>query len=346
MSTRRPRCSVRPPARLCRCALLVALVFSAGCGEDESSATAPSGAAAPPLQYPYTIVTTTGMVADIVRQVASDKATVIGLLGEGVDPHLYKPTRADVVKIITADLIFYSGLMLEGRMSDTFTKAGNHGSKVYPVTQIIDEKYLLEPPDFKGHWDPHVWMDVSAWSQCVQVVADALGDFDPSNATTYQANATVYVAKLDGLHAYVTKVIASIPEQQRVLITAHDAFNYFSRAYGIKVMGVQGISTESEAGLDDINRIVDFIVSDQISAVFVESSVSDKNVKALIEGADAQGHAVTIGGELFSDAMGAPRTYEGTYMGMLDHNATTIARALGGKAPPRGMNGKLSGKSH
>ena len=184
-------------------------------------------------------------------------------------------------------------------------------------------------------------MDVSAWSQCVQVVADALGDFDPSNATTYQANATVYVAKLDGLHAYVTKVIASIPEQQRVLITAHDAFNYFGRAYGIEVVGIQGLSTESEAGIEDVNRLVNMLVDKKITAVFVESSVSDRNVNALIEGAAAKGHTVTIGGRLFSDAMGQTGTYKGTYIGMLDHNITTISKALGGNAPEGGY-AKLS----
>lgn len=298
-------------------------------------------ASAPP-SYPYRIVTTCGMVTDIVRRVAGDRAEVEGLMGEGVDPHLYKPTRNDVARIQSAHAVFYSGLMLEGRMGDTLVKAARDGRVVHAVTELIDESYLLEPPGLQGHWDPHVWMDVKAWSKAVEAVAKALSDYDPANASTYAANAQACREELEALDAYVRQVIASIPAERRVLITAHDAFNYFGRAYGIEVLGIQGISTESEAGLSDINRLVDLIVSRGISAVFVESSVSDKNVTALVEGAKARGHAVTIGGRLFSDAMGRPGTYEGTYVGMIDHNATTIARALGGEAPERGMSGKLS----
>ncbi len=300
------------------------------------------GRAAAPPSSPYRIVTTCGMVTDIVRQVAGDKAIVEGLMGEGVDPHLYKPTRNDVARILDAQVVFYSGLMLEGRMTDTFIKAARDGRVVHAVTELIDESYLLEPPGMAGHWDPHVWMDVKAWSRAVEAVAKALSDYDAANKGHYASNAEAYRAQLTALDDYVKGVIASIPAERRVLITAHDAFNYFGRAYGIEVLGIQGISTESEAGLSDINRLVDLIVSRRISAVFVESSVSDKNVTALVEGAKSRGHSVTIGGRLFSDAMGRPGTYEGTYIGMIDHNATTIARALGGQAPERGMNGKLS----
>jgi manganese/zinc/iron transport system substrate-binding protein len=286
------------------------------------------------------------MVADIVRHVAGDKGQVNGLMGEGVDPHLYKPTRSDVAAVLRADVIFYSGLMLEGRMTDTFFQAARRGKPVYPVTELIEESFLLEPPAFQGHWDPHVWMDAAAWSKCVDAIANKLAEYDPTNAEFYRANAKAYREELDELDTYVRDVIASIPESQRVLITAHDAFNYFGRAYSIEVMGIQGISTESEAGLQDINDLVDFLVERKIGAVFVESSVSDKNVRALIEGARSRGHRVTIGGTLFSDAMGAPGSYEGTYIGMVDHNATAIARALGGKAPAKGMNDKLSGAHH
>ncbi len=297
---------------------------------------------AEPPRVPYTIVATTGMVADIARQVAGDRANVVGLLGEGVDPHLYKPTRNDVANILRADMIFYSGLMLEGRMTDSFVRASRRNPHVYAVTEQIDEAFLLEPPGFDGHWDPHVWMDVNAWSKAVGVITEALASYDPAHADAYRQNASAYLAQLAELDAYTKRVIGSIPEDQRVLITAHDAFNYFSRAYGIEVRGIQGISTDSEAGLDDINRLVDFLVDRRIQAIFVESSVSDKNVRALIEGARSRGHTVRIGGELFSDAMGAPGAYEGTYVGMIDHNATTIARALGGEAPERGLHGKLS----
>ncbi len=301
----------------------------------------PPQTAASPRTYPYRTTTTTGMINDIVRRVAGDLATTRNIIGEGVDPHLYKPTRGDVAALISADVVFYNGLMLEGKMADTLVKVGRSGKPVYAVTQLLDEKYLLEPPEFAGHFDPHVWMDVQAWSRAVEAVAKALGEFDPANAAAYQANAQRYNQRLEKLDAYVRRVIASIPKKQRVLITAHDAFNYFGRAYDIDVRGIQGISTESEAGIQDINRLVDFIVHNEIKAVFVETSVADRNVRALIEGAKHRGRHVVIGGSLFSDAMGKPRTYEGTYIGMIDHNATLIARALGGQAPLKGLQGKL-----
>ena len=296
---------------------------------------------ADPHRYPYGVTATTGMVADIVRQVAGEKAAVTGIIGEGVDPHLYKPTRNDVAALMSADVCFYNGLMLEGKMSDTLIKVGRRGKPVFAVTELIDEECLLEPPEFLGHFDPHMWMDVRAWMKAIEAVAEALAEFDPSHTQDYRANAARYIEELHELDDYVRRVIATIPREKRVLITAHDAFNYFGRSYDIEVRGIQGISTESEAGLKDINRLVDQIVNSGIRAVFVETSVSDKNVLALVEGAGARKHKVIIGGWLFSDAMGRPGTYEGTYIGMLDHNATTITRALGGDAPERGMQGKL-----
>ncbi len=283
------------------------------------------------------IVATTGMVADITRQVAGQHANVESLMGEGVDPHLYKPTAADAKAIVSADMVFYSGLMLEGRMADTFLKAARIGKVVYPVTELIEETYLLEPPEFEGHWDPHVWMDVSAWSKAVETIAAVLCEQDPENCRDYKNNAEAYNKTLAELHQYAVGSIRSIPKSQRILITAHDAFNYFGRAYGIEVVGVQGLSTESEAGLEDVNRLVHMLVENQVAAVFVESSVSDRNVNALIEGAASKEHDVRIGGRLFSDAMGEAGTYEGTYIGMLDHNITTITRALGGHVPEGGF---------
>lgn len=290
----------------------------------------------------YAIVTTCGMVTDIVREVAGDKAKVGGLMGEGVDPHLYKPTRDDVAKLLGADVVFYSGLMLEGRMTDTFLKVARRGTPVFAVTELLDEKFLLEPKEFQGHTDPHVWMDVRAWMEAVKVVGRSLGEVDPGNLSFYQQNAERYSAQLAKLEEYAKKTMSSIPKERRVLITAHDAFNYFGRAYGIDVRGIQGISTESEAGVADINKLVDFIVERKLPAIFVESSVSDKNIKALVEGSNSRGHSVRIGGQLFSDAMGQPGTYEGSYIGMIDHNVTAIARALGGEAPERGLSGKLA----
>jgi len=311
----------------------------AGCGDSSTAppATAVTGAAkAGGRTYPYKVVTTVGMVTDIVQHVAGDKAKVHGIIGEGVDPHLYKTTRNDVAAMLEADAVFYSGLMLEGKMSDTLVKVSGQ-KPVFAVTQLLDEKYLLEPAEFQGHFDPHVWMDASAWMKAVEAVAKSLGEFDAPNAALYQSNAAAYLEELKKLDAYAKQAIGSIPQERRVLITAHDAFNYFGRAYNLDVRGIQGISTESEAGLQDLNKLVDLIVSKDISAVFVETSVSEKNVKALVEVAASRGKKVAIGGKLFSDAMGAP----GTYVGMIDHNVTVIARALGGEAPERGFQGKL-----
>ena len=311
-----------------------------GCdrGSNAGGATTKS---AGPTKYPYTVVTTVGMVRNIVQQVAGDKAKVTGIIGSGVDPHLYKPTRSDVAALLGADVVFYSGLMLEGKMSDTFVKIATSGKPVFAVTEKIDESFLLSPPEFAGHHDPHVWMDPKGWMKAVEVVAESLLQYDAANASLYKQNADSYLAELRKLDAYAAKALGSIPEKQRVLITAHDAFNYFGRAYGMEVKGIQGISTESEAGLQDLNNLVQFIVDRDIKAVFVESSVAEKNVRALIDGANARGKSVAIGGTLFSDAMGAEGTYEGTYIGMIDHNVTVITRSLGGDAPEKGMQGKL-----
>lgn len=313
-------------------ALLLVWIGVGGCDEKRSEA----------LSYPYRITTTVGMVGDIVRNVAGDRGEVRGIIGEGVDPHLYKPTRSDVQQLQSADIIFYSGLLLEGRLADTLETIAELGKPAYAVTSGIDESTLLAPPGFEGHYDPHVWMDVQAWMQAVHLVAETLAGFDPRNAAHYRENAKQYLEQLEELDQYARQVLQTLPEKSRVLVTAHDAFNYFGRAYGLEVVGIQGISTESEAGLEDINRLVDLLVERDIRAVFVETSVADKNVRALIEGAASRGHEVTIGGTLFSDAMGEPGTYEGTYVGMLDHNVTVIARGLGGTAPARGMQNKLN----
>ena len=286
------------------------------------------------------ITCTIGMITDICRQVVGDRAEVTGIIGQGVDPHLYQATRADVALIARADLVFYNGLMLEGKMADALMKVGRK-RPVYAVTELLDKQVLLEPPEFRGHYDPHVWMDPLLWKKATEMVAETLAEIDPPNADDYRADYSRYAERLDRLHEYTRRSLATIPKERRVLVTAHDAFNYFARAYDLQVEGIQGISTESEAGIADINRLVRLLVDRDIGAVFVESSVSDKNVRALVEGAAAKGHDVVIGGTLFSDAMGAPGTYEGTYIGMIDHNVTTVTRALGGRAPERGMQGKL-----
>lgn len=308
--------------------LLIGLSFaSCGAGSDASADVGAEG-------QPYRIVCTVGMITDVVRNVAGDYAEVEGIIGEGVDPHLYKPTRGDVVRLSQADVVFYNGLLLEGKMTDVLVRVASTGKPVKAVTEAILEEtdYLMEKDDGSEHTDPHVWMDVSGWLRAVPVVAETLAAYDPEHAEVYRANADSYMTELRALDAYAKAAMATIPEGQRVLVTAHDAFNYLGRAYGIEVRGIQGVSTESEAGVRDLEDLVDFIVDRKIPAVFVETSVAEKNVRALVEGSQARGHDVEIGGSLFSDAMGQPGTYEGTYIGMIDHNVTTITNALGGEA--------------
>jgi len=320
--------------------LAASLVLGAcGGGTSEEAEDAAGSDSAEPTRL---LVATTGMVTDAVRNVAGDRAEVVGLIGSGVDPHLYSPTRGDVARLLEADVIFYNGLLLEGKMTDALIRAATAGKPVHAVTELLDESYLLEPEEFAGLHDPHVWMDPAAWAQTVNVIRDRLVEFDPDGAAEYEANAAAYRVRIEELDAYAERVLASVPEPQRVLVTAHDAFNYFGRRFGYEVVGIQGISTESEAGVRDIERLVDMLVERQIGAVFVESTVSERHVNALVTGARARGHEVVIGGELYSDAMGDAGTYEGTYMGMIDHNVTTIARALGGEAPERGLHGRLS----
>ncbi|MEM7749663.1 MAG: zinc ABC transporter substrate-binding protein, partial [Pseudomonadota bacterium] len=215
---------------------------------------------------------------------------------------------------------------------------------VVAVAEGLSQQKLLTHDDYDNKFDPHVWMDPDLWAEVVSEIQKALTDVSPEQKQAFAANAQKYLRDVRKLAAYAKQVLATVPEDSRVLLTAHDAFNYFGRAYGFEVIGIQGISTESEAGLKRIRELVDMLVRRKIAAVFVESSVSDRNIRALIEGAAALEHEVTIGGELFSDAMGPDGSYEGTYIGMIDHNATTIARALGGKAPARGVTGRLAEK--
>ena len=317
---------------LSRVSAVILSSFLVGCGGGDTNAEVSADAANDTDRY--RIVTTVGMITDVVRNVAGERAVVEGIIGEGVDPHVYKPTRGDVVKLRNADVVFYNGLLLEGQLTDILVRVASEGKPVRAVTEAILEEtdYLMQEPGATGYTDPHVWMDVRGWMKGVPVIAETLIAYDPDHASAYAANKEAYIAELKALDAYAREAIRSIPEDQRVLVTAHDAFRYLGRAYGIEVRGIQGLSTESEAGVKDIERLIDLIVERQIPAVFVETSVADKNVRALIEGARARGHDLVIGGELYSDAMGTPGTYEGTYIGMIDHNVTTIANALGGEA--------------
>ncbi len=312
---------------------LMAFVFMAAAGL--FSATASS-------ETRLSIVTTTAMIGDPVRQVAGDRAIVESLMGEGVDPHLYRPNRSDVVRLTRADLIFFNGLNLEPQMEPALDRIAGTGKPVIAVAEAVDDAERLSPPEFGGHFDPHVWMDPGLWVAVAEAARDALTALNPAGAETYAGNAAAYSDRLLALRRYARETLGTVPKDARVLVTAHDAFNYFGRAFDFEVIGIQGISTESEAGLRRIEELVDLLVDRRIPAVFVESSVSERNVRALVDGAAARGHTVVIGGQLYSDAMGAPGTYEGSYIGMIDHNVTTIARALGGDAAPAGMNGQLA----
>ncbi len=290
----------------------------------------------------HAIVTTTAMIGDSVRHVAGDRGDVVSLMGEGVDPHLYRPSRSDVARLTRADFIFFNGLNLEPQMEPALDRIAGIGRPVIAVAEAVDVSQRLSPPEFGGHFDPHVWMDPSLWTAVAGMARDALSAADPAGASDYADNAAAYAERLLALHRFAEETLSTVPPEMRVLVTAHDAFNYFGHAYDFEVIGIQGISTESEAGLRRIEDLVDVLVDRRIPAVFVESSVSARNVEALVDGAAARGHTVRIGGQLYSDAMGPAGTYEGTYIGMIDHNVTTIARALGGSASPSGMSGQLA----
>ena len=296
----------------------------AGCGNTDSSG-APPDRTTFDGNYPIRAVCTTGMVADVVRNVAGTYVEVVQLMGEGVDPHLYKATPGDVSRLSQADIIFFSGLHLEGKLADIFVRMARK-KPTYAVTEQIDEQRLLKVQD--GFFDPHVWFDVSLWSETVLMVAEVLEQFDPPHAAEYRHNAETYQKILAELHEYCQTEIATLPKKQRVLVTAHDAFHYFGRAYGLEVKAIQGVSTETEAGVRKINELVDFLVEGNIKAVFIESSVPERNIRSLVEGCQARNHHVEIGGELFSDAMGKPGTPEGTYPGTVRHNVNTMTRAL------------------
>lgn len=289
---------------------------------------------------PFNIVATTSMITDLVRSIGGEAATVRGLMGPGVDPHAYRQTRTDIVAMTRADAVFWHGLYLEAQMEDFFAQLARRVPVVAAADRIATDK-LIAHADYAGRYDPHIWMDPTIWAECADVVANELGLLRPDFADLFMANAETFRKDALALDEYARDVLSRVPEERRVLVTAHDAFGYFGEAYDFAVEGIQGISTESEAGLNRIITLVDLLVERQVPAVFTESSVSDRNVRALIEGAAAKGHNVRLGGSLFSDAMGREGTYEGTWLGMIDHNVTTIAAALGADVPATGRLGKL-----
>jgi manganese/zinc/iron transport system substrate-binding protein len=285
-------------------------------------------AAAQDAGAPIRITTTTGMIADLAENIGGDRVEVVSLMGPGVDPHLYKPSAGDIRRLEEADVIFYNGLELEGRMTDILVKIARAGTPTVPVAEGIPEDLLREPPQFAGKYDPHIWFDVTLWQMAGQRVKDELATIDPASDALYQANLDAYLAQLDELHSYVQEQILRIPEAQRVLITAHDAFGYYGEQYGIDVRGLQGMSTATEATAGDIQALAEFIAERQIPAIFVESSVPPATIEAVQEAVRDRGFDVVIGGQLFSDAMGAAGTPEGTYLGMVRYNTDTIVKAL------------------
>lgn len=274
------------------------------------------------------VTTTVGMIADLVRNVGGDRVEVTALMGPGVDPHLYKPSASDVDLLNDADIIFYGGLHLEGRMVETFEAIDRTGKPTVAVSAEIPDEKLRTPPEFKGQHDPHIWFDVSLWMSALDTIATHLEDLSPADAEDFQANAVVYRGQMEELDAYVRSEVGRVPEDQRILVTAHDAFGYFGDAYGFEVRGLQGLSTSSETGAGDVQSLISFIVERQLPAIFVESSVSKATIEAVQQGARARGWNVLIGGELFSDAMGEDGTAKGTYIGMIRHNIDTIVAAL------------------
>ncbi len=329
-------------------ALLLALVAAQGVASP-SRVAAPGAGIDPPAPdarpLPGSVVATTGMVADLAVSVMPPGASVVALMGSGVDPHLYKPTRDDVARLMGADLVVTNGLMLEGRMGEVLSSA----SKGRPVIRLGDlpgvqqSGLVIRPEGSEGHPDPHIWLDPALWSMAAKSFAEELGARHPDSAGDLRRRARDYADQLAELSVWAQTTVATIPPSQRILITSHDAFRYFGRALGLRVEGIQGISTDSEPGLRRIGELVDLIVTNRVPAVFVESSVPSKSIEALVEGAKAKGHTVVVGGELYSDALGAAGTWEGTVAGMIDHNVTTIVRALGGTAPAGGWKGRLSG---
>jgi manganese/zinc/iron transport system substrate-binding protein len=284
----------------------------------------PSPAADKKLQ----VTTTIGMVTDLVQNIGGDRIQVTGLMGPGVDPHLYKATASDISKLQKAEVVFYNGLVLEGKLQDIFTKMARSKKFVYPITESIPTELLLEPEEFEGHYDPHVWFDVTLWNRAVDTVVKGLSEADPKSKSHYEKQGKEYKAKLDQLQKWVLDKLKELPPEKRILVTSHDAYNYFGKAYGFKVVGLQGISTVTEAGLADMAQMVDFIKSNKVKAIFVESSVPHHTIERISKDA-----GVKIGGELFSDAMGTPGQIEngydlGTYEGMIKHNVHTIVEAL------------------
>jgi manganese/zinc/iron transport system substrate-binding protein len=274
------------------------------------------------------IVATTTMLADLVSSIGGERVTVNGLMGPGIDPHLYQASAGDVSLMQKADVVVYNGLHLEGKMGEIFENLSNQGSAVICIEKGLDESSLLAWENDSSIHDPHIWFDVSLWKDAAKTVAIGLTDTDPNGKAEYEANLDTYLKELDETDTYIRSRADELAEEQRVLVTAHDAFQYFGKAYGFEVRGLQGISTDAEAGTADVSELANFIVERQIKAIFVESSVPPKTIEALQAAVKAKGFDVSIGGELYSDSLGDAKSGADTYILTVKANIDTIVNAL------------------
>ncbi|HSL64747.1 MAG TPA: zinc ABC transporter substrate-binding protein [Gaiellaceae bacterium] len=300
-------------------AAAAALPLLVGCGRVQDEA------AGGPRELPLRLVATTGMVADAAARVGGDRVRVEALMGPGIDPHLYKASEGDVEALVGADLVLFNGLHLEAKLGDVLERLD---ARAAAITDSIPRSRLLSPPQFQGQYDPHVWFDVDLWALAVEQTGRILAEHDPAGAATYRRNAARYAAELRRLHTWVTAQARRVPAERRVLVTAHDAFGYFGRRYGFEVRGLQGISTATEAGAQDVQELAEFIADRQIPSLFVESSVSPRAIDAVRAAVRSRGFDVEVGEQLYSDAMGEPGTPEGTYPGMVRHNVRAIVDGL------------------
>ncbi|GAB4327137.1 MAG: zinc ABC transporter substrate-binding protein [Candidatus Zixiibacteriota bacterium] len=301
--------------------VLLVGVIATGCTSDSPHDSAPLG------ERTIRILATTGMIADMAQNICGERAVVTALMGPGVDPHLYKASEGDVRRMAEADLILYNGLHLEGAMAELLMQMRQRKS-TYAVAESVDSTRLLASPTYEGQHDPHIWFDVSMWIDAATGLRDLMMTLDSAHAELYRVQADSYIDSLNALHQFVLNETQRVPPERRILITAHDAFHYFGKAYDFDVRGLQGISTATEAGTADVQQLAEFIATRRIPAMFVESSVSPRSIEAVQAAVRARGYDVAIGGELFSDAMGTPGTPEGTYLGMVRHNVNTIVSAL------------------
>lgn len=274
------------------------------------------------------IVTTTTLLTDLVTNIGGDAINIQGLMGSGVDPHLYKASEGDVSKLANADLIFYGGLHLEGKLVEVFEKMERQHIKTIAVSDALDPKTLIGSQYFASNYDPHIWFDVNNWELITSFVVQKLSEADPEHQELFQENGNQYLEKLKNLNNEIQEIIKTLPEEKRILVTAHDAFNYFGQAYGFKVVGLQGLSTATEAGVQDVQNLANFIIDKKVKAIFVETSVPKRTIEALQAAVNSKKHQVAIGGTLYSDALGNPGTVEGTYIGMFKYNVNTIVNAL------------------